>query len=181
MPESAALYRAALKGDWDAAEELLLQNKSLIKTPITDGGEIALHIAAVEGHQFFVTKLLEIMEVGEMNIQNAKGCTSLCFAAAAGHTRIARIMVRASRTSPTIKGENGVGPLYMAALQGFDEMADYLYPLSDFGSWTEQEQIDLLTTAVDSELYGKAVLSSFVFGFMISNIICDASIFQVLL
>lgn len=167
MPESVALYRAALKGDWDAAEELLLQNISLIKTPITQGGEIALHIAAVEGHQFFVAKLLEIMEVGDMNIQNAKGCTSLCFAAAAGHTGIAQIMVsRASPTLPTIKGENGVYPLYMAALQGFDEMADFLYPLSGFGSWTEQEQIELLTTAIDSELYGEyiVIVSNFVFG-----------------
>ncbi|KAH6764826.1 hypothetical protein C2S51_016075 [Perilla frutescens var. frutescens] len=153
---SVALHKAALKGDWDSAEGLLTKNDGLKTSPITDGGEIALHIAAIEGHEIFVSKLLGIMEVAEVEVLNTKGCTALCFAAAAGHTHIARIMVKMNSRLPTIKGDDGVWPLHMAAMQGFHEMAQFLYPLSDFQSWTSKDKINLLTTSIDSELYGLA-------------------------
>ena len=53
-------------GNWDAAWELLSRNENLIRTAITEGGEIALHVAAVEGHEIFVTKLLENIEIDDM-------------------------------------------------------------------------------------------------------------------
>ncbi|KAG6393911.1 hypothetical protein SASPL_144486 [Salvia splendens] len=52
-----------------------------------------------------------------------------------------------------IKGENGVWPLYMAALLGFGEMANLLYLNSNIGSWTTLEKANMLTSAIDSELY----------------------------
>ncbi|KAL1537566.1 hypothetical protein AAHA92_30063 [Salvia divinorum] len=151
-----ALHRAALKGDWNAAEELLTRNRDLTKTAITEGGEIALHIAAVEGHEIFVSKLLEIMEKDDVAAQNAKGCTALCFAAAAGHIEIAKLMLKEDANLANVKGDEGVWPLYMAALQGFGEMADFLYPCSNIESWTLLEKADLLTSAIDSELYALA-------------------------
>ncbi|XP_057812059.1 ankyrin repeat-containing protein At5g02620-like isoform X2 [Salvia miltiorrhiza] len=150
-----SLYKAALKGDWDAAEEVLKNDESLMKSPITDGGEIALHVAAVEGHQDFVSKLLPMMEIDDVGIPNGKGCTALCFAAAVGHIRIAQIMLEKNPNLATIKGEEGVRPLYMAALQGFSEMAQFLYDYSHIGSWTPQQKINLLTSAIDSELYAE--------------------------
>ncbi|KAG6392177.1 hypothetical protein SASPL_146388 [Salvia splendens] len=150
------LHGAALKGDWKAVEELFTRNKDLAKTAITEGGEIALHIAAVEGHIIFVSKLLEIIEIDDVAAQNAKGCTALCFAAAAGHTKIAQIMLQKHPKLANIKGENGVWPLYMAALQGFGEMADVLYRNSNIGSWTPLEKINLLTSTIDSELFDLA-------------------------
>lgn len=153
MAEIKALHKSALKGDWNSAEEIL-KNKSMITTPITEGGEIALHVAAVEGHDSFVSKLLEIMDADDVETLNVKGCTALSFAAAAGHTDIARMMVKHNPNLPTLKGEEGVRPLYMAALQGFEEMAEFLYPLSQFESWSTQEKINVLTASIESELYG---------------------------
>ncbi|KAL1537564.1 hypothetical protein AAHA92_30062 [Salvia divinorum] len=153
----AALHRAALKGDWNAARDIFIRNENLIRTAITEGGEIALHVAAVEGREFFVSKLLEIIKNDDVETQNVKGCTALCFAAAAGHTRIAQIMLQKHSNLANIKGENGVWPLYMAALQGYGEMADFLYIYSDIGSWTPLEKIDLLTSSIDSELYDLAM------------------------
>ena len=53
-----------------------------------------------------------------------------------------------------IKGENGVWPLYMAVFQEFGEMAEFLHPYSNIGSWTPLEKADLLTSAIDSNMYG---------------------------
>lgn len=160
--EIAALHRAAQKGDWNSAQELL-KNKSMITTRITEAGEIALHIAALEGHEFFVSKLLEIMDADDVETLNTKGCTALTFAAAAGHTNIARIMVRKNPTLASIKGENGVRPLYMAALLGFEVLAEFLLPFSGFESWTLQEKANVLTASVESELYGKVVLFRYIY------------------
>ncbi|KAL1538466.1 hypothetical protein AAHA92_27211 [Salvia divinorum] len=151
-----ALHAAALKGDCAAAEEYF-RNEILIKTPITEGGEIALHIAAVEGHQDFVSKLLDVMEIEDLATQNVKGCTALCFAAAAGHIKIAKLMLEKDQNLANIKGDGGVWPLYMAALQGFDEMAEYLFNRTDITSWTTLEKVNLLTSAIDSELYDLAI------------------------
>ncbi|XP_047941502.1 ankyrin repeat-containing protein ITN1-like [Salvia hispanica] len=151
------LHRAALKGDWNDVEELLTENEDLAKTAIMEGGEIALHIAAVEGHETFVSKLLEILDIDDVATLNMNGCTALCFAAAAGHVEIARIMLQKHPNLADIKGETGVWPLYMAALQGFEEMADFLYRNSDIGLWTPLEKVNMLTSAIDSELYDLAM------------------------
>ncbi|KAL7089704.1 hypothetical protein ACP275_13G199900 [Erythranthe tilingii] len=151
------LHKAALKGDWEAAKELLIKDPSLVKDSLTEGGETALHISAVEGHSIFVHNLLKLMEDSDIEILNKKGTTALCFAAAAGNLNIVKLMVHRNPNLPTIRGPDGVTPLYMAAFLGHTHVADYLFPLSDFQSWTVQDQITLLTTTIDSQLYGLAM------------------------
>ncbi|KAL9147727.1 hypothetical protein ABFS82_13G190600 [Erythranthe guttata] len=151
------LHKAALKGDWEAAKELLIKDPSLVKDSLTEGGETALHISAVEGHSFFVHNLLKLMQDSDIEILNKKGTTALCFAAAAGNLNIVKLMVHRNPDLPTIRGPDGVTPLYMAAFLGHTHVADYLFPLSDFQSWTVEDQITLLTTTIDSQLYGLAM------------------------
>ncbi|KAL0442321.1 UNVERIFIED_CONTAM: hypothetical protein Slati_1954800 [Sesamum latifolium] len=151
------LHKAALKGEWEAAEKLLSEDRSLAKASITEGGETALHVAALEGHSSFVANLLDRMEASDLEIQNNKGSTALCFAAAAGHVDIAKLLVEKNPKLPTISGFEGVTPLYMAVLQAHSEMADYLFSLPAFEFWTTDHQIALLTTAIDSGLYGLAM------------------------
>ncbi|KAL8508577.1 hypothetical protein ACS0TY_018998 [Phlomoides rotata] len=158
VTQCVPLHKAALKGDWDAAQKLLANDPTLVTARVTEGKEIALHVAAVEGHYNFVDNLVNEMDEKDLGIQNAVGCTALSWAAAAGHIDIAKLLVRVNANLPTIKGENGITPLYLAALQGFNEMAEYLYPLSAFQDWTPCEQIKLLTTLIDNELYGLAMV-----------------------
>ncbi|KAG6382280.1 hypothetical protein SASPL_158053 [Salvia splendens] len=122
------------------------------RTAITEGGEIALHIAAVEGHEYFVQNLLLNMEEEDVKTRNKKGCTALCFAAAAGHVQIAKLMLEKYPNLANIKGDNGVWPLYMAVLQGFGEMAYVLYPESNIGSWTPLEKAKKLQLVVSNRL-----------------------------
>lgn len=114
----------------------------------------------LKGHRNFVAKLLNMMQEADVE----KGSTALCFAAAAGHVHIAKLMVAKNENLPKIKGESilSTSPLYMAALHGFNQMAIYLYPLSDFQSWATTDQTTLLTTLIDSELYGKIFFLFFI-------------------
>lgn len=154
------LHKAALKGDWAAAEPLLNKDRSLIIAPITEGGEIALHIASVEGHAPFVASLLRLMDASEIEITNRKGCTALTFAAAAGHVDIAKMMIKQNPSLHKIVSGHGITPLFMAALIGHANIANYLFNLSSheiFEHWTLQDQTALLIAAIESGLYGLAM------------------------
>ncbi|XP_073048278.1 uncharacterized protein [Primulina eburnea] len=155
------MHKAALKGDWEVAERLLANDITLGKSRITEGGETAFHIAALEGHAPFVANLLEKMGDDQsshiLEIQNQKGNTALSFAAVAGHVPIASMMVEKNKKLPTMRGSGSVTPLYMAALLGHHDMVDYLFPLSNFETWDENEQIRLLTTSIASGLYDLAI------------------------
>ncbi|KAG8369048.1 hypothetical protein BUALT_Bualt15G0109800 [Buddleja alternifolia] len=157
------LHKAALKGDWEAADRLLQKDHTLVKARITEGGETALHIAALEGHDSFVANLLDLMDTSDTEIQNDKGRTALSFVAAAGHFDIAKQMVEKNPNLPTIHGKGDgddddevITPLYIAVLLGHKDMGEYLLRYSDFESWTTKDQIALLTTSIDSGLYGVA-------------------------
>ena len=78
------LQRAALKGDSKAAEEIINLDPRIVRAQLTEGKETALHIAAASRNVFFVAKLVGMMEVDDLNIQNCKGATALCFAASSG-------------------------------------------------------------------------------------------------
>lgn len=69
----AELHNAALEGDWIAAEKRFEEAAYWIRTPITEGGEIAPNIAADERRDIFISKFLEIMEKDDVAAQNAKG------------------------------------------------------------------------------------------------------------
>ncbi|KAL7087660.1 hypothetical protein ACP275_13G081600 [Erythranthe tilingii] len=150
-----ALHKAALKGDWKAAEKLLRDDPLLVNASITQGGETALHIVSMEGHFLCASNLLEMEDI-DVKIVNRKGSTALCFAAAAGNLKIVELMVSKYRDLATIRGPNGVTPIYMAAQQGHTHIADHLFGPSDLESWTREDRIALLTTTIDSELYGLA-------------------------
>ncbi|XP_073299208.1 uncharacterized protein [Primulina huaijiensis] len=160
LSECVPLHKAALKGDWEAAESLLANDMTLGKSRITEGGETALHVAALEGHGTFVANLLEKMGDQSslvLEINNQKGHTALSFAAVAGHVHIAMLMVQKNKKLPMIRGDGCVTPLYMAAFSGHHDMVDYLFPLSGFEMWNENDQIELLTTSIASGLYDLAM------------------------
>ncbi|KZV14663.1 ankyrin repeat domain-containing protein 29-like [Dorcoceras hygrometricum] len=153
------MHKAALKGDWEAAEILLVDDPTLAKSRITEGGETACHIAALEGHAYFVANLLEWLgdqSAQILEIKNQKGNTALTFAAVAGHVDIADLMVQKNQKLPTIRGEGSVTPLYMAAFSCHRDMVDYLFELSGFEMWDVNDQIELLTTSIANGLYDLA-------------------------
>lgn len=149
------LYQAAMNGDWSTVNVINIQSPSWICAKISNGGETALHIAAAAKHIELVQKLVGIMSAESLALTNNVGNTALCFAAVSGIVEIAQVMVEKNNGLPNIRGSQGITPLYMAVLLGHREMVWYLLQVTDDQQLTDQERIGLLTSSIDSDLYGK--------------------------
>ncbi|CAL5346555.1 unnamed protein product [Camellia sinensis] len=151
------LYLAALKGDWEMAEDFLEFNPLALRARITRNSETALHIAAGARHTRFVEELVKLMKPEDLALQNKVGNTALCFAAASGIRQIAEVMVNKSKTLPSIRGSRGALPLYMAALLGHRDMVLYLYSVTEKEIMTEEDCIGLLIATITANLFDVAL------------------------
>ena len=68
------------------------QHDALLNAAITKGWEAVLHVADGANHVHFVDELLKMMLKDDLELQDYKGNTAFCFAAAVGNVRIADIM-----------------------------------------------------------------------------------------
>ncbi|KOM39806.1 hypothetical protein LR48_Vigan04g000400 [Vigna angularis] len=107
---------------------MLMEDSRLATAAISQGWATLLHVAAEANHLHFVEELVKQLHPNDLELQDFKGNTAFCFAAAVGNVKIAEAMARRNSSLPTIRGGEGLTPLHMAALQGKCEMAWYLYP-----------------------------------------------------
>lgn len=126
MNKCAPIYNLAIKGDWKEAKTMLAKDRRLATAAISQGWATLLHVAAEANHLHFVEELVKLLSEKDLEIQDLKGNTAFCFAAAVGNVKIAEAMARKNRSLPTIRGGEGLTPLHLAALQGKGEMAWYL-------------------------------------------------------
>ena len=158
------LYRASLKGDWEKANEFLNLHPGAENAMISRGWETALHISAGARRTKFVEELVKRMRTTDLEIQNKDNNTALCFAAASGVTKIAKLMVDRNRNLPVIRGSEGVTPLYIATLLGQRDMVWYLYSVTNHEILKTEDYFSLLIAAISTDLYGnfqKRVMSPF--------------------
>lgn len=148
------LYQAALGGNWEKARKFFSVHPDATSARITKGWETALHIAAGANKVQFVEELVKLMSPLELALQNKYENTALCFAAASGLTRIAKVMVMKNRFLPMVRGSKGVTPLHMAALLGHREMVWYLYSVTDHQYLSKEDYISLLIATINSNLFG---------------------------
>ncbi|XP_031131429.1 ankyrin repeat-containing protein At5g02620-like [Ipomoea triloba] len=147
------LYQAALKGDWEKANEFISQHPDAVTAKISKGWETALHIAAGANHIHFVEQLVGLMDPMDLALRNKHDNTALCFAAASGITRIAETMVTKNTDLPVVRGSKGVTPLHMAALLGHREMVWYLYSVTDSRCLSKEDYVGLLIATINSDLF----------------------------
>ncbi|KAM5552398.1 hypothetical protein ABKV19_026975 [Rosa sericea] len=148
------MYRAALKGDWEEAEETINKDESIVRCGISLGSYTALHVAVGARQVQFVEKLVEKMQPKDLRLQDETSNTAFCLAAAAGSLEIAKIMIRKDPDLPGLLGAKGRTPLYFAALFGHQKMAACLYSLAS----KEENLQELFFTCIKSGLYGLASL-----------------------
>ncbi|XP_050370976.1 ankyrin repeat-containing protein At5g02620-like isoform X2 [Argentina anserina] len=149
------LNKYALKGNWEAAERIL-RDSTLLTSCITRGGDTVLHVAAGARQVHFVAKLVERMKEQDLTLKNDIGNTAFSIAAAAGSIEIAGIMMNKNPCLPTIRGGQGMTPLYMAALLGHSVMADHLYSRTK-EMLDEADRLALFFTCIDNSLYDLAM------------------------
>ena len=95
------LYEASINADWKAAKEILRKKQDLIRSSITENGETALHVAAsakrTKQAAEFVQNLVNMMELGDLELQNKSCNTALCLAAAADNLEMVEIIVEKNK------------------------------------------------------------------------------------
>ncbi|XP_055803112.1 ankyrin repeat-containing protein ITN1-like [Solanum dulcamara] len=151
------LCQAALGGNWEKARKFFTLHPDATSARITKGWDTALHIAAGANKVQFVEELVKLMNPLELSLQNKYENTALCFAAASGLTRIAKVMVMKNRFLPMVRGSKGVTPLHMAALLGHREMVWYLYSVTDHQYLSKEDYISLLIASINSNLFDVAL------------------------
>lgn len=126
------LYKYALKGNWQAAKDIMDANPELKTAAISNGWPTVLHVAAGTRNYHFMDKLLNYLgnDIEATELQDEKGNTAFCFAAAAGNWRIAELMLKKNPRLPQIRGGDGMTPLQFAALHERCPMACKLYPMT---------------------------------------------------
>lgn len=151
----APLYQAAMKGDWEKADDFLKSHPGAINVRITKEMDTVLHIAAGAKKTKFVEEVVKLMTVTDLALRNKYNNTALCYAAASGVTKIAEMMVSKNRNLPAIRNNKGVTPLYIAALFGHRDMVWYLYSVTSDEDLTQDDYIGLLIATINSDLLGK--------------------------
>lgn len=121
------LYEATLKGDWQAAQEIIARFPQVINMSITMYHDTVLHIASSTKHPHFVQELVKLMQPQDLELQNYHLNTALCVAAAAGTVDIAEIVVKKNPNLLTKRGANDMTPLSLAAFYRHNEMVSCLY------------------------------------------------------
>ncbi|KAG5011914.1 hypothetical protein JHK86_024175 [Glycine max] len=102
-------------------------DRRLATSAISQGRATLLHVAAEANQLHFVKELVKLLSDEDLELQDRKGNTAFCLAAASGNVRIVKVMARRNSRLPTIRRGDGLTPLHMAALQGKNKMAWHLY------------------------------------------------------
>ncbi|XP_074354237.1 uncharacterized protein LOC141693129 isoform X1 [Apium graveolens] len=154
------LYEAALKGDWQAAQRIIGKCPKVINVSITKNYETALHIASSTKHAHFVEKLASLMKPEDLELQNKNWNTALCLAATAGTVKIVEIMEKQKPNLLSIRGNNNMSPLLMAALFGHKDMVSYLYSKTKNMTgedWTDMDRTMVMNACISAKLYDVAL------------------------
>ena len=153
------LYQAAFNGNWQVAKDLHSVYPDIVRAPITEGRETALHIAAAANHPNFVNELLKLMNREDLELKNQHGQTALHFAVASGNVIIAKEMVEKNGNLTLIRYEGMNNALCMAALLGRREMMSFLFRNTPFDALSRDERIELLLATISNDLYGMSHFS----------------------
>ncbi|XP_076889133.1 uncharacterized protein LOC143539813 [Bidens hawaiensis] len=125
------IYKAALHDDWDSVSELFKQDPDRMTKRITYWWETPLHIAVgTDRSHRFVEKLVErVVAVGakdKLFEKNWYGNSPLQYAAKAGNTTAAKILVEQSPEQILVPNKDGETALRMAVWHGNKETLEYL-------------------------------------------------------
>ncbi|KAH6822109.1 hypothetical protein C2S53_017720 [Perilla frutescens var. hirtella] len=155
--EAETMYRAAVEGDWLAAEILLSRNPNLARDYVTDEGERALHVAAAMKHEKFAEKLIDQMNEDDLLLLDGRGYTALCYAVASGAAQIAAAMIIKNRKVIITRDKNNVTQLQKAVLRGNMKAVSLLLPLTENENLSNEEWFDLFLVTIREKMFDVAL------------------------
>ena len=124
------LYKAALRGDWEDAQDFINQEPEAVTGNINKYGFTALHIAIGTGNQgiTFVQKLVEKISSNSLAkmITSSEKYTPLHIAAVVGNTTAVKILVDKNHTLLYAKDVDGLLPIHRAIINSHSDTFLYL-------------------------------------------------------
>ncbi|XP_062162606.1 ankyrin repeat-containing protein ITN1-like [Alnus glutinosa] len=157
------LLKAALEGDWPAAERFLEESRGLdyVRTPITNYKGTVLHVAVNAQRTTFVEELLKWMKATpeDLELQTTGGYTALHYAAQSGIVRIAEQLVEINDRLLVMPdySKDRETPLNVAAFQGHANMISYLLSQTPLDRLTSDNSTNLLLWTIRNDLYDIAL------------------------
>ncbi|KAH6758236.1 hypothetical protein C2S51_018471 [Perilla frutescens var. frutescens] len=161
------MYRAALEGDWEKAEELLEQDPTLAYKegnyylPEKETGRKwyrPLHVAIAFKQDKFTLKLIERMGPRELVLEDSYGLTACGYAAAYGKLGIAKAMIKKHPQLLEECVEKCEGLSSLAALSWKGEVVSFF--LEQTGevdpSW-KNVWLELLQNVISTKMYGEVL------------------------
>ncbi|KAE9448144.1 hypothetical protein C3L33_19958, partial [Rhododendron williamsianum] len=111
------LLKAALRGNWDEASRIFVQYEGAITAPIGMQSETVLQTAVGAGERaiHFVEKLVELMPVEALALQDRNGITTLHTAASVGNKRAVVVLVQKNPDLVYISNSTDHIPVHNAA------------------------------------------------------------------
>ncbi|KAH7846146.1 hypothetical protein Vadar_010452 [Vaccinium darrowii] len=151
------LYKAAIKGDWEAADKIINEEQDAVRARITFDSETALIVAVkMVGGKDFVEKLVEKMSSNDLAICDDRGRTALHRAAEFGNIEVAKLLVERNTDLPNMETHWKETPLFYAAERGDRKMVEWLMEVTGVDKllWDERG-FRILYQLTHSQLYGK--------------------------
>lgn len=167
--ECIPLYKAAIEGDWETAKRIFEEEKKDLNAYITYYWETTLHIAVgTNSSHHFVQQLVQrIMEAGSPEMLRTNswyGNNALHYAAKAGNTKAARLLVEKDPEMTQISNPGGHTALKLAPWYGRRETLCYLLEVtkdvvgeSGTSPYQGQHGADLLTLTITAGFYDVAL------------------------
>ncbi|KAF2300964.1 hypothetical protein GH714_018641 [Hevea brasiliensis] len=153
------LYKAALRGDWEAASRIFCDDPGAVTAMISGIGEITLHVAIGKGRSSirFIQKLVELMPADFLVAANNDGETPLHYAAIAGNVQAIRILVTKNRAVLDIENRHGSLPLHYAAQFCQKEAVSYLLSVTDLSEFSGIHGVRLVNLLIIADFYDMAL------------------------
>ncbi|XP_061337472.1 uncharacterized protein LOC133284472 [Gastrolobium bilobum] len=151
---------AATSGDWVEASKYDKTHPNWVCTPLSAGGDTALHIAVSMEQFTFVAKLLERVTLHELEIPNADGNTAFCMAAISGNVKIATILFNKYPSLVRIRGQKNMLPIQLASSAGHSHMVQLLFEKTpqDMGSnLPSPDTVMLFFLTITNNIYSVAL------------------------
>ncbi|KAK1592792.1 hypothetical protein Q3G72_030447 [Acer saccharum] len=151
------LQKAALKGNLEETKLLLGDNPQwMLRKGIAKRCQTVLHIATGTGKVSFVEEIIKMMKPDDLKLQDENGNTAFCIAAADGSIEIAKLMLDKNPDLLTLRGADNMVPVYLAALFGRVEMANFLFDGIE-SHLTPQDKADIFFKCIETDLYDIAL------------------------
>ncbi|KAL0315833.1 UNVERIFIED_CONTAM: hypothetical protein Sradi_5461500, partial [Sesamum radiatum] len=162
LKEYLPLHRAALQGNWEAANSIFDDDPGAMTASINLIKATALHAAVGTGKAIhFVEKLVAKMPEESIAVMDDSGGTALSVAAAVGNLAAATILFYRMPSSLYIPNNFGDFPLQIAALYAQKDMLKYLISITKDdrhqNPYAGEAGLRLLIYVIDAEYFGEHI------------------------